>query len=154
MRFQNEHGFTLIESLLHCIIFAIAALGLAMLLTVMYRIPTTADVLHEVEWEVASFDVNQLLLLDVESIRQLSPSMLIVTTPPSAEQELLGIKPEYELTIQPPYLVKRRKDGFEPILTTIKQTNGWQIKGNQIIMQAKLQHGPMRERIFYAPNIK
>ncbi|MER1999043.1 MAG: hypothetical protein ABS882_04650 [Lysinibacillus sp.] len=153
MRFQNERGFTLIESLLHCLLFSVSAFGLAILLTVVYHIPTTADVLHEVEWEVASFDVNHLLLNNVENIRRKSSDTLLVTLPKEPIHELQNTKNEFELVLQEPYLVKRKKDGFEPILTTVEGVKDWSIEGDRILMNAKLRGRAMRERVFYAPNL-
>lgn len=153
MRFQNERGFTLIESLLHCLLFSVSAFGLAVLLTVVYHLPTTADVLHDVEWEVASFDVNHLLLANVENIRQKSANTLLVSLPKQPHHELLNTKNEFDLVLQEPYLVRRKKDGFEPIIATVERVKDWEIDGNRIIMQAKFRYGEMRERVFYAPNI-
>lgn len=145
MFIQNERGFTLIESLLHCFCFAVVALGLALLLMVSYAVPTTHDVFTETEWEVVSFDINQLLLEDVSNIEWVSDTKLTVHDDHSEEPFLLLIKE--------PFIYKSKNGGIEPISTNITSNSNWHIKEGHIALQADIQNDRIRERYFYAPNI-
>ena len=142
MHYSDERGFTLIESLLHCIIFVVVTFGFALLLSVNYKIPSTSEVLEEVAWEVASYDVNRLLLLDVNKIYQ-SKNIIYV-------EERDAIK--YSVVLSSNNLYKSKNGGVEPLLMTL-QKGKWEIEDNYVLLKATLKSGEMKERAFYVPHL-
>lgn len=145
MRIENERGFTLIESLLHCLIFSVVALGLALLLVVCYNVPTTTDVFEETEMEVVSFDVNRLLLQNVQAIEQKSPQKLAVRM----EGEL-GV---FEFIFSKPYLYRSKAGGFEPLLATVNDGSYWSLQQDMVMMTLINDNSFKKERAFYVPTV-
>lgn len=154
MCIENERGFTLIESLLHCVIFSVVALGLAMLLVVCMHIPTTQEVFEDVEFEVVSYDLNNLLL---DNVKQVSfdksySNKVTVTLDKLSEkdiqQNLQGI---FEIIISPPYLYRSKGNGFEPLIGTVHAHTKWDTHPEGIHLYLKTLDHYERERYFYVP---
>ena len=140
MRYLDERGFTLIESLLHCMIFVVVAFIFSILLVICYKMPTSEQVLEDVKWEVTCFDINRLMsdevtMLNASSIQQL-------------EVDLSPPKKSYTLGVTNNQLAKKTNGGFELIHWPVSSVQ-WRLQGNYLKFQADFGQGVMKERTFY-----
>ena len=146
MYLQNESGYTLIESLLHCIVFIVAAFGISILLLIVSHVPTPEDVYEETEFEVVSFDLNRLLLKDVSRIEQKVSHKLFVYKHKDDEK--------FEILLKEPYLYRSKAGGFEPLIMNIKAGSSWHVADEFIKLQLVSENNNIMERAFYVPTVQ
>lgn len=141
---SNEHGFTLLESLLQLIVLVLFSSISILIILWVCEIQDINQIKHEVNWE--------LFVLDMQQYNQNSLSGRVVST------GLLALKPandEENRTFffeSPNEHIRKRSNqgGNETMLPFVKQLQYEQL-GNEIVMKVVTEDGKLRERILVLP---
>ena len=148
--FQNEKGFTLLESLFQLMVFALFA-SISALMIFWFRDSFNFEKKKEdVNWELFIYDLNQYNeksikgeLLDAKKLR------MEFFTDPNELEDLM-----YIFTISNNHLYKSsKKGGYEILLPYVADWN-LTVEGTDILMKVVMKDGTIRERSIVLPKIQ
>ena len=148
--FQNEKGFTLLESLFQLMVFVLFA-SISTLMVFWFRDSYNFEKKKEdVNWELFIYDLNQYNeksikgeLLDAKKLR-----MEFINDPNELEDLM------YIFTLSNNHLYKSsKKGGYEILLPNVAD---WHltVEGTDILMKVVMKDGTIRERSIVLPKVQ
>ena len=106
--------------------------------------PSSDEVLQEVKWEVASFDVSHLIVKEAKSVNIYNNK---------GELTVKDGEGYFDIKISNDQLYKSKKGGYQLILYPIPYGR-WYLENKNARLFARLSDGTMKERTFYVPKIE
>lgn len=134
---NNQSGYTLLEALLHLMLFIIFSQLIFLIITAYLRFTNIENARIETDWEVCVYDMNDYLSMGGEvSVSEEGNSIKIV-------------KDDRTVIIRffKNVLWRNEKGGNETILTGVKEVI-FTLHQHELKIIAKLQNDTVKERIF------
>ncbi|WP_332646725.1 competence type IV pilus minor pilin ComGF [Lysinibacillus sp. 54212] len=136
-RVGNESGFTLLEAILHLMLFVIFSHLIFLITQAYYQLTKIEDARIEMDWEGCVYDINTYLSMGGEvTVSNEGKNITIVK-----DDRIVVLRFNNNI------LWRNEKGGNETILTDVKRAT-FSLNQSELTLNATLENGAIKERIF------